>query len=246
MEGSHTSLVREQRVVLLACAGAVTLAAWIWLAGASLSMMPAHAHHPMGWRAFASLVAMWEAMMVAMMTPAALDWLLTFASLTGRTGGASRGSRSALAFAGGYFLVWLGYSVVAAALQMVLAHSGWLNGGRLPSRAGGAVLIAAGLVYFTPLARACLSHCRNPLTYFLSRWTGGPRGGFGFGIAHGAYCVGCCWMLMITGFAVGVMNILWMVCLTLLICAEKLAPHGQRIGGIAAAGMTIWGLMLLF
>ena len=118
--------------------------------------------------------------------------------------------------------------------------------GRLPARAGGAVLMAAGLLYFTPFQRACLSHCRNPLTYFLMRWKNGPRGGFATGLTHGAYCVGCCWALMITGFAMGVMNVLWMVLLTLLICVEKLAPRGDRIGAVAAAAMAIWGVVLLF
>jgi predicted metal-binding membrane protein len=132
-------------------------------------------------------------------------------------------------------------------LQMALTYTHLLEGARrLPARAGGAVLMAAGLVYFTPFQRACLTHCRNPLTCFLSRWHGGPRGGFGFGLTRGAYCVGCCWMLMITSFAVGVMNILWVAGLTVLICVEKLAPHGERIGAAAAAAMTIGGQVLLF
>jgi len=239
--------MRVQRAVLLASAAAVTLAAWIWLAGASVSLMPAHSHPHMGWRSFLAAAAMWQAMMVAMMTPAVLDWLLTFAALAERSGGPHRGWRPAAAFAGGYFVVWLGYSLLAASLQMALAHASLLHAGaRLPSRAGGAVLIAAGLAYFTPFQRACLTHCRNPLTYFLTRWQGAPRGGFGFGLTHGAYCVGCCWLLMITGFAAGVMNMLWMVSLTLLICLEKLAPHGERIGAAASAAMTIGGLAMLF
>jgi len=237
-----------QRAVLLACAGAVTLAAWLWLAGGSqMTLMPVHRHRQVDLWAFVSLVAMWQAMMVAMMTPSSLQWILTFAALAGRTGGTRRGFGSAGAFAAGYFVVWLGYSIVAAALQTGIEHAGFLQvNGRLPAQAGGAVLMAAGLLYFTPLQRACLSHCRNPLTYFLARWKNGPRSGFAFGLTHGAYCVGCCWALMITGFAVGVMNILWMVFLTLLACLEKLAPHGDRIGAVAAAAMTIWGLVLLF
>ncbi len=209
--------------MLLACAGTVTLATWVWLLG-----RPAH-HHG----SFLALVVMWQAMMVAMMTPTVLDWVLTFAALSKRTW-------SAVSFAGGYFVVWLGYSVVAALLQTAIGHD------RLPARAGGIVLIATGLLYFTPFQRACLTHCRNPVTYFLARWKNGPRGGFGFGLTHGAYCVGCCWMLMLTGFAVGVMNVLWMALLTLLICVEKLAPHGDRIGAVAAVAMTIWGVVLLF
>lgn len=232
-----------QRTVLLVCAGAVTLAAWLWLAGGSrMSLMPIHHHHQMDPRAFVSLVAMWQCMMVAMMTPAVLDWLLTFATLAER-----RGSGSLAAFAAGYFVVWLGYSILATGLQTALEHAGILAmSGRLPARAGGAVLMTTGLLYFTPFQRACLSHCRNPLSYFLARWKNGPRGGFAFGLAHGAYCVGCCWALMVTGFAMGVMNVLWMVFLTLLICVEKLAPHGDRIGAVAAVAMATFGCVLLF
>jgi len=90
-----------------------------------------------------------------------------------------------------------------------------------------------------------LSHCRNPLSYFLARWENGPRGGFRFGLTHGAYCVGCCWAVMATGFAMGVMNMLWMALLTVLMCVEKLAPHGDRIGAAAAVGLMVWGVVLL-
>jgi predicted metal-binding membrane protein len=249
MEASDAGAFRNtQRAVLLGCAGAVTLAAWLWLAaGSQIAFMPAHRHHQLDFRAFASLVLMWQAMMVAMMTPSSLQWILTFAALAGRSGGARRGFGSAGDFAAGYFVVWLGYSILAATLQTGIEHAGFLErNGRLPAPAGGAVLMAAGLLYFTPFHRACLSHCRNPLTYFLARWNNGPRRGFVFGLTHGAYCVGCCWALMITGFAVGVMNILWMVFLTLLVCLEKLAPHGDRIGAVAAAAIAIWGFVLLF
>lgn len=244
---------RTQRLVLLAAAGAVTLAAWLWLmresAGthhAHMAFLPAQGHRRLDPWAFVSLVAMWQAMMIAMMTPTVLQWLLTFAALSGRGARRAYGSLSVAAFAAGYFAVWLGYSILAAALQTALEHAGILEmSGQLPGRAGGAVLVAAGLQYFTPFSRACLTHCRNPLTYFLARWKNGPRGGFGFGLTHGAYCVGCCWAVMLTGFAMGVMNVLWMAFLTLLICVEKTAPYGDRIAAAVAGGMTLWGVVLL-
>lgn len=247
-------LPSARRSVLLGSAGAVTLAAWLWLARGNASMqharmafLPAHCHHGFDLWSLISVVAMWQAMMVAMMTPAVLPWIVAFAALTGRGRGGRRAAGSVAAFAGGYFVVWLGYGILAACLQMALEHAGFLEeNGRLPASVGGAVLIAAGLLYFTPFNRACLTHCRNPLGYFLARWKNGPRGGFGFGLAHGTYCAGCCWAVMTTGFAMGVMNMLWMAFLTLLICLEKVAPRGDRIGALAAAGMTIWGVVLLF
>lgn len=230
-----------KRGLLLACACTVTLGAWLWLMGGSVSpWLPAHHHAASDWRSFAGLVIMWQAMMVAMMTPSAIDWLLTYAAFSGS------GTGAAGLFAGGYFTVWLGYSMAAAVLQTVLAHAGFLEmDGRLPARVGGAVLMAAGLLYFTPFQHACLSHCRNPLSYFLTRWKNGPPNGFRLGLTHGGYCVGCCWLLMLTGFAAGVMNVLWMAVLTLLICVEKLAPRGERIGAVASAAMAVWGFVLL-
>ncbi len=214
-----------ERAVLVASAAVVTLAAWAWLA------RPHHHHHPDGW-SFGWMVIMWQAMMVAMMTPAVVPWLLAFAQFT------KRGFSAVLAFAAGYFVVWLGYSVIGAALQTLI-------GMQVPARFGGGVLIAAGLLQFTPLTRSCLKHCRNPLTYFLERWKNGPRGGFGLGLAHGAYCVGCCWALMLTGFAMGTMNLVWMAVLTVLIAVEKIAPHGERFGAAAGLGLIVWGALLL-
>jgi predicted metal-binding membrane protein len=231
----------------------VTLAAWAWLVrasgsphDASMAFHPAHHHQPFDLWALVAMVAMWQAMMVAMMTPSVLPWVLTFATLTGRECDPRSTFGRVAAFGAGYFTVWFGYSVIAATAQTALQHAGFLEmGGRLPAAAGGAVLIAAGLLYFLPLNRACLTHCRNPLTYFLTHWENGPRRGFNFGLDHGVYCVGCCWLLMVTGFAMGTMNVLWMVFLTLLICVEKLAPRGERIGAVAAVGMITWGLVLL-
>jgi predicted metal-binding membrane protein len=245
------ALVRTHRAVLLSSALAVTLAGWVWLMRMpahhlhSALMLP-HASHQPGIGPFVSTVVMWQAMTVAMMTPTTLNWLFAFAALVG-DGEPRRTFRAVGAFAAGYFFVWLGYSILGAAFQTALQHAGFLDhSGKLPSSAAGAVLIGAGIVFFTPLSRACLRHCRNPLTYFLARWDRGPRGDFRFGIAHGFYCVGCCWALMLTGFAMGVMNMVWMGFLTILICVEKLAPRGDRIAGAAAVALIVWGAALLW
>ena len=83
------------------------------------------------------------------------------------------------------------------------------------------------------------------MSYFLSRWRNGPGGAFRMGLSHGAFCVGCCWALMLTGFALGVMNLAWMAVLTLVIAVETLAPQGERIGRLAGAALVVWGLVLL-
>lgn len=244
------TLSRSYRAVLLTAVATVTVAAWGYLVASpaenmhSVLMAPA-CHHHWSALAFVSMVAMWQAMSIAMMAPTTLNWLFAFAALVRRS--EPHHTFGAVGqFAAGYFVIWLGYSVLGAVLQSVLLHAGFLNHhGVLTKTAGGLVLIGAGGVYFSPLSRDCLKHCRNPLTYFLAHWRNGPRSGFRFGAVHGVYCVGCCWALMLTGFAMGTMNMVWMAFLTLLVCMEKLAPRGDLIAGFAASGLIVWGVVLL-
>ncbi len=181
---------------------------------------------------------MWMAMMAVMMLPAIAPWLLGFAAMShDRESGAIRRAWVAL-FALGYAAVWTGFSVLAASLQ--LGIQGW----GLPPL-GGLILIGAGLYQVAPAKAACLEHCRTPLSYFLTKWRDGPVGAFKMGLSHGAFCVGCCWALMLSGFALGSMSLIWMGGLTAIIAIETLAPHGKRIGRLAGAGMVLWGLTLL-
>jgi predicted metal-binding membrane protein len=244
------TLARAHRIILIASTAAVTLAAWLWLTQGpahhmhSAVLLP-HCNGQAGWSRFLAAVVMWQAMNIAMMTPTTLNWLFAYTALTARSE-PRRTVPSVIAFVTGYFFVWLGYSVAGAAIQIAFERTGLLDHeGRFPSIVPALILIAAGLVYFTPLSRACLKHCRNPLTYFLERWDRGPRSGFRFGAAHGVYCVGCCWALMLTGFAMGLMNMVWMGVLTVIVCLEKLAPRGDRIAGIAAVLLIVWGAGLL-
>ncbi len=190
-------LARGTRALLFASAALVTLAAWLWLTGTGAPAGPGPAllvphRHGLDGRAFISGVIMWQAMMVAMMMPAQLPWLMAFAAITARPTGSASRLRPVAALASGYFLVWFCYSVGAVALQIALQRADLLRDGRAGVSAAGVSLILAGLFQFAPFKRACLTHCRNPMTYLLARWRGGPRGGLRLGIAHGAYCVGCC------------------------------------------------------
>jgi predicted metal-binding membrane protein len=245
---SLRDLERAHRAVALTATAAVTLAGWLLLiqesgTHARWALFLPNCHTPTGALSSLSVVVMWLAMSVAMMAPTTLNWLFAYARLTG--GGSSGVFRAVSEFLTGYLGVWLIYSTAAAAIQVALQRAGSLgNTGKFPPAIAGLVLIAAGIVHFTPLRRACLQHCRNPMSYFLTHWHNGPRSGFRFGAAHATYCVGCCWALMLTGFAVGVMNLVWMALLTILICVEKLTPRGEQIAGVAAVGMILWGTAL--
>ena len=119
----------------------------------------------------------------------------------------------------------------------------WLmeNGARL----GGAVLIAAGLYQLSPLKRACLTRCRTPLQFVLTSWRDGYGGAFRMGLTHGVYCLGCCWLLFVILFPLGLMNVAAMAVITALIFAEKSLPAGHRIGQVAAAALIAYGLLVL-
>jgi predicted metal-binding membrane protein len=185
-------------------------------------------------------------MMTVMMAPSTLPWLSGFAAMSrDRESGAMRRGWVVL-FGLGYLMVWAGFSVLAASLQMGLRSWTLLEDTlAVTAPLGALLLIGAGVYQVTPAKVACLRHCRTPLSYFLSHWKNGPGGAFRMGICHGAFCVACCWALMLSAFALGLMNLAWMAALTTIVALETLAPGGARIGRIAGAAMVIWGLTLL-
>ena len=170
----------------------------------------------------------WTAMMAAMMLPSAAPIVLLY-------GRRSNALDSTLLMAG-YVLVWAAVGLVAYELSM-----------RFMDPADGAVaavLIAAGLYQLTPLKSACLKRCRSPLDFLVTHWRGGRTGALRLGAEHGAYCVGCCWALMLVLVVAGAMGLVWVIAIALAVAAEKLLPAGQwlgRAGGIAlvAAGIAV-------
>jgi predicted metal-binding membrane protein len=228
---------RFQRLSLLAGVGLMAAMAWLLLLPGVSPLAHMHGGASVV-QALAVSTGAWFVMMVAMMLPPVVPWLLLAGSGARLTG--------AVLFAGGYFAVWLGYSFVAAALQVYLQARGILGHDlALEARAGGAVLMVAGLFQLSPFKDACLAHCRNPMSYFLRRWRDGPVGALRMGAAHGVFCVGCCWALMAVAFALGVMNLVWMAALTVLLILEKNAPGGRQVGIVFGCVLVIWGGYLL-
>src|SRR3546814_3500456 len=116
-----------------------------------------------------------------------------------------------------YLAVWAGFSLAATLLQWALDQLALLSSmGGAGTRLGGALFVAAGIYQLTPLKQACLTHCRSPFAFLLTRWRGGRGGAFAMGVEPGAWCLGCCWALLALLFAVGVMNLLWAAALALL------------------------------
>jgi predicted metal-binding membrane protein len=106
---------------------------------------------------------------------------------------------------------------------------------------GGLVLIAAGIYQWTPAKHACLARCRSPLAFLLTEWREGARGALVMGIRHGFSCAGCCWLLMLLLFVVGVMNLLWIALLTVFVLLEKILPRGLWVSRASGGALIIWG-----
>jgi predicted metal-binding membrane protein len=160
----------------------------------------------------------------------------------------ARGRKDGLAqewlFAAGYIVVWTIFSAGATAGQLALQRAALLTGGLTATPlVSGVILAAAGIYQLTPLKDACLGHCRSPMGFFMTEWRDGAAGAFRMGLKHGAYCAGCCWMLMALLFVMGVMNLLWVAAISVLVLIEKATPFGRaiaRASGIAMIAVGAW------
>jgi predicted metal-binding membrane protein len=238
---------RVSAVVLLMVLPAVC---WLWIVvmardmygpmtGASAWMMTPNWDVPH----LLLLWAMWTVMMTGMMLPSASPLVLLYGAIARRS---AQGTANRIyALAAGYLIVWTVFSLGATALQRGLAALLLVSPMMeiTSSRAGAMLLLLAGVYQLTPIKHACLRTCQSPLGFFMSRWRSGWSGAFGMGLEHGAYCVGCCWALMLLLFVGGVMNLTVIVVLTVFVAFEKLAPlgqHGARISGMLLMAVGFW------
>ena len=223
-------VVRNERVIIVCALALLTALGWAYLLrGMAMQMAP-----PLG-----ALIAMWWLMMVAMMSPSATPAVLLYARVR-QTREGDGAIAQTWVFLMGYLAVWLGFSIGAALFQSQAIHSSM----ELRSKgAESAVLILAGLYQLSPFKSVCISHCRSPAEFISRHWRPGWKGAVRLGITHGAYCVGCCWMLMALLFVGGVMNLLWVVGLTALVAGEKILPARLMLPKIAGVALISWGLL---
>ena len=244
------SVLRRDYAVTLAALAAVIVVCWAYLlAGAGMEMpsMSGVAMPRQEWdtRYAFLMLAMWWVMMIAMMLPSAAPMILAFSKVSREHAGG--GSRAVAAFVAAYIVVWGGFSVLATVLQWALDGHDLLSPDMASGNStfGGVLLIAAGLWQLTPLKHACLRHCRSPFYYFVHRWRDGVGGAFHMGFGHGAFCLGCCWVLMALLFYGGVMNIWWILGLSIYVLIEKVVPAGHWIGRGTGGLLSVWGLWVL-
>ena len=215
---------------------------WAWWV--MYSMAADMGRRPMNMHDFAPLAVMWAIMMAAMMGPTFVPTLGTYEDLIHSANGTRAGSLGVVA---GYFAVWLIFAVVIAAVQVALIELRFVTrmGRSMSVVFSAGLLLAAGIYQFTSLKDRCLAYCRSPMSQFLAFWRPGLGGGFIMGLRHGAWCVTCCWGLMVIGFVGGVMDLVWMGGATLLMTLEKLEPVGRYMTRPVGVGLILWGIWLV-
>jgi predicted metal-binding membrane protein len=218
---------------LVAIAGLAWLALWLWegspyghylhhevVGGISTSVAVGAAAFTLGW----------TLMIVAMMLPSSVPLVVTFWALVGRRG---RPGQLVVLLLLGYLLVWgaFGFAAWAAdrGVHAAVDALPWLSAH--PQLILSATLLGAGLWQFSPLRDRCLDECRSPLGFVLNRWRGVSerREALAMGLAHGAFCVGCCWSLMLVMFGVGISSLTAMLVLGGVTAIEKNLPQGRRL-----------------
>src|SRR4051794_26885565 len=187
-------------------------------------------------------LGVWVVMMGAMMFPSLSPTVALYARMT-----RERSPASPLLFAAGYLVTW-GLAGVAAVL--IARAGGWVLGDVLSwQRAGrwvaGSTLLVAAAYELTPLKHACLHKCRSPLGFLLGAWRDGRAGALRMGAEHGAWCTGCCWALMASLFALGVMSVPWMAFVAAIIATEKLLPWRRVATYGTAAVLLVLGVLML-
>jgi predicted metal-binding membrane protein len=255
LKNAGYSSVRKDKAIVLGALILVCVLAWAYLlymswgmshmdVGAAMTLMP----RMVSWQAvdLALVFAMWTIMMTAMMLPSAAPTILLFAAVS-RSRARPGTVLQTAAFVTGYLAIWTAFSLVATLAQWGLLEARLVlpsMEARSPS-IGGSLLIAAGAFQLTPLKQVCLSNCRSPVAFIMTEWRKGARGAFVMGVRHGLYCLGCCWLLMLLLFVLGVMNVLWIALLCVLILGEKTLPNGHWLSRASGILFIVWGLALL-
>lgn len=248
-------LVAHDRGVTAAALLAVTAIAWAWLLAMDSGDAADHGGMEMAmsvgaapaWSAsyLAAAFAMWALMMVAMMLPSAAPMILLYGRVARR---APSGGGQVAAFAAAYLAIWTSFAAAGAIAQAWLVSSDRVSEMALAigdSRIAGALLLVAGLYELSPLKQSCLEACRSPLSFIMRLSRPGLSGALRLGTAHGLYCLGCCWALMLLLFVGGVMNLFWVLLVAAIVAVEKLAPAALRISRVLSALLIAGGALLI-
>jgi predicted metal-binding membrane protein len=226
----------------------VALAALAWaVTGERMSGMDAGPGTDPGTLGF--FLGVWVVMMAAMMFPSIVPMVVRYARMQeGRRRRQAAAVGATTIFVAGYLLAWtaaglLGYAIFELGGAATGDLFSWDGAG--PYLAGG-VLVAAAAYQLTRPKDVCLRHCREPFTFVTAHWRSGPAGALRMGAIHGCWCVGCCWALMASLFALGVMSLGWMALIAALIAIERLLPWKEVANRGVAVPLVAIGILLAF
>jgi predicted metal-binding membrane protein len=231
----RVSMSTANAPVIVAMLTGLTIVSW-------LVMLSAHSAHE-----DQHALLIWGAMTIGMMAPSAVPMVTTYARVAPQLDPRSSVGLAVSIFTAAYLILWLLFAAIAAALQgemqrllliddSMVFTTPWLSS---------MLLIAAGLYQLTPLKQVCVSKCRSPLGFLLGAYRTGYGGAFATGLLHGAFCIGCCWLLMALVWVGGMMNLVWMALLSPLVILEKTAPRAEWFVRWSGAAMVAFGVVLL-
>lgn len=197
------------------------------------------------WNASGAVIiaSMWGAMTLAMMLPSAAPMIMTYAGIADTAARKNERIVSPFVLAGGYMSVWFMFSVIATLAQIVFTRAALMDASMVSTSGliSGAIFIAAGAYQFSKLKHACLTRCQQPFPFFFANWATTTSGVFRLGLKQGLYCLGCCWAMMMVMFAVGVMNVVWMVALGAVMTVEKVLT-GRRFTHMVGVLLIVAGI----
>jgi predicted metal-binding membrane protein len=187
-------------------------------------------------------VGVWVAMTVAMMLPSAWPTVALHSRM-----GERRTALAPLLFTAAYLAMWAAFGAVAFAVAAVGQHAGvdvlgWNRAGRWVAAA---TLFAAAVYELTPAKHVCLDQCRSPFDSLMHSWRAGPRSALELGVRHGGWCVGCCWALMASLFALGVMSLMWSALIAIVIAAQKMLESRRAATYGTVALLAGLGVLIL-
>jgi predicted metal-binding membrane protein len=191
---------------------------------------------------------MWIIMMFAMMFPSSLMFLFLFYSMRSNMAIVKNPKLEIVLLSLMYFSIWTLFSMAACFLQYIFHNYSVVNmmGAFTSNKAAAITLIGAGLFQFSSFKDACLEKCRNPLAFIMGTKISSNFDVLKVGLLHGLYCLGCCWALMLILFVNGVMNMLWVVILTIAVLSEKIIPFEKLTSRFFGLILVFWGSYLIF
>ena len=229
----------------------IIVVAWGLAVGAELSGQAQWVHHHRLvvdgvalWASLALFLVAWQVHIAAMMLPTALPMVGLYRQVAA---GQPHPRLARASFLFGYLVVWTAFGL-AALLAMALVEglgAQWPRWHQRPEWLAGGVLVLAGAFQFSALKASCLDKCRAPRAFLLNHYRRGVAGGFAMGLRHGAFCLGCCWALMLVMFVVGIANLAWMAPLAALMLYEKVARHGARLVRPVGVALILLGLLVI-